>query len=79
MSEGLTEVQKVLIDRFWPQAQTKEEKDILVVLGLGARESEVEEDILDFIDKNPCTTITELGNEFIPPQVALEIIDDEDG
>jgi len=78
VNEVFTEVQRVLIDRLWPQAHTKEEKDILVVLGLGARESEIEEDILDFIDKNPRTTITELGDAFIPPQAALEIVDDED-
>lgn len=76
MSERLTELQETLIDRFWPQARTKEEKDILVVLGLGARSSEIEDEILAFIDENPHTGITELGDKFMFPQGPLEIVDD---
>lgn len=77
VNEELTGLQKVLIEQFWPQARTKDEKDILVILGLGARESEIEEEILDFICENPQITIMELGDKFTLPQVPLEIVDDE--
>lgn len=53
----MSDVQKLLIERFWPKAKTKEEENILVLLGVGAQFYGIEDDLLAFIEHNPNTSI----------------------
>lgn len=78
MREELTKVQKVLVEQFWPRAKTKTEQDILTVLGLGAKSSNIEEDVLAFVSEHPDATIQELGARFLSDERPLELTDDEE-
>ena len=71
----MSDVQKLLIERFWPTAKTKEEENILVLLGVGAQFYGIEDDLLAFIEHNPNTSILELG-QFLPQEEELEVVDD---
>lgn len=71
----MSDVQKLLLERFWPKAKTKEEENILVVLGVGAKFYGIEYDILAFIKQNTNASILELG-QFLPPAEELEVVDD---
>ncbi len=73
----MTQVQKMLVEQFWPHANTKAEQDILTVLGLGAKSSGIEEDVLAFVSEHPDASIQELGAQFLPDECPLEIVDDE--
>ena len=71
----MSDVQKLLIERFWPKAKTKEEENILVLLGVGAQFYGIEDDLLALIEHNPNTSILELG-QFLPQEEELEVVDD---
>lgn len=77
MKSGLTEVQRLLIELYWPKAQTSKEKNILTVLGIGAKFYGIEKEVLSFIKNHPDAEISELG-DFLPPEEELEIIDDDE-
>lgn len=71
----MSDVQKLLIERFWPKAKTKEEENILVVLGVGAKFYGIEDDILAFVEQNPNASILELG-QLLPQEGELDVVDD---
>ena len=71
----MSDVQKLLIERFWPKAKTKEEENILVALGVGAKFYGIEDDVIAFVEQNPNISILELG-QLLPQMGELEVIDD---
>lgn len=78
MKEEMNQVQKMLIEQFWPHANTKAKQDILTVLGLGAKVSGIEEDVLSFVLEHPDVSVQELGAQFLPDECPLEIVDDDE-